>query len=269
VSDLSGGGGNYWVQVGIDPGGARPAAFGAPLPATIQWSEPVWDISAHGVDEGGNPADLWIPLSISARAQGGYVTVYTRGQCKYPTKYNSSFWDEASLVVVQPPTPTPRPPTNTPQPTPTPAATHTLVPTNTPEPTPTPTSTPEPTASSTPTSTATPTFTSTPTSTHTATVAPTASPTLTATETPAPTDTATPVVEPDTPTVHVEQRAGSETSSGSAAQASAVQGAKPWQEKVALASVGLLTVLIGVAGVIAGRELGKKPRRSGDLGHEE
>ena len=170
VSDLSGGGGNYWAQVGIDPGGARPAAFGAPLPSSIQWSEPMWDITAHGVDEKGNPADLWVPVTVSARAQGEYVTVYTRGQCKYPTKYNTSFWDDASLQIVQPPTATPRPPTSTPLPTPTETPSPTPVPTNTAAPTdtPAPTSTPMPTATATSTATATPTGAARPTAVPTA-----------------------------------------------------------------------------------------------------
>lgn len=177
VSDLSGGGGNYTVQVGIDPVGATPAHFGAPLPDTIAWSEPVWDITAWGKDEKGNPMDMWIPLSVTARAQGEWVTVYTRGQCKYPTKYNTSFWDDASLVVTTPPTPTPRPPTSTPAvpptstplptetPTVTPEATATLAPTNTPSPTPEPTLTPTATLMLTtaPTSTPTPDWTPTPT----------------------------------------------------------------------------------------------------------
>jgi hypothetical protein len=53
------------------------------------------------------------------------------------------------------------------------------------------------------------------------------------------------------------------------AAAGGALGGEPWQETVALASVGFLTLLIGVAGLIAGRELAKKRRRSGDSGHEE
>jgi hypothetical protein len=160
VSDLKGGGGNYYTQVGIDPSGAKPAAFGAPLPASIQWSEPLWDISAHGQDEKGSPADLWVPISVSVRSQGQWVTVYTLGKCKYPTKYNSSFWDDASLAISVPATPTPRPPTPTPLPsaTPLPTATGTATPPPVPTETPTPTQTPFPTS----TTAATPTVTSTP-----------------------------------------------------------------------------------------------------------
>jgi hypothetical protein len=191
VSDLSGGGGNYYVQVGIDPGGGKPAHFGAPLPATIQWSEPLWDISAWGTDEKGNPADLWVPISLTVQAQGQWVTVYSRGQCKYPTKYNSSFWDDANLAITEPPTPTRPPPTSTPAntpthtPAPTETPTATPVATPTPEPTDTPTSTPEPTSTPTPTLTLTPRPTSTPTPDWTPTPTiivalrlPTATPTL-------------------------------------------------------------------------------------------
>jgi hypothetical protein len=170
VSNLAEGGGNYAVQVGIDPAGATPSYFGAPLPGTIAWSELLWDVSAWGTDEKGNPADLWVPLSVTTRAQGEWVAVYTRGQCKYPTKYNSSFWDDASMTTAAPPTATPVPATATPvvsptaTPEPSPTATVTTVPTATPQSTSTATPTPEPTSTltRTPTSTATPRPTSTP-----------------------------------------------------------------------------------------------------------
>ena len=184
VSDLSGGGGNYYVQVGIDPVGATPAYFGAPLPATIQWSEPLWDITAWGTDEKGHPADLWVPLSLTVRAQGEWVTLYTRGQSKYPTAYNSSFWDDASLAVIEPSTPTRPPPTSTPA----------VVPTNTPLPTETPTATAEPTA--TPEATNTPPPTPEPTPTPTSAPPPTPAPTWTPLPTRAPAPTWTPVAAP-------------------------------------------------------------------------
>jgi hypothetical protein len=202
VSDLSGGGGNYYVQVGIDPTGATPGGFGAPPPASIQWSEPLWDISAWGTDEKGNPADLWVPLAITAKAQGEWVTVYTRGQCKYPTQYNTSFWDDASLAVSTPPTPTRPPPTptrlvpptDTPVPTETATETATMAP---PTSTPQPTATPERTATPTGTATRTPAPTHTPTHGWTATLAaiaasrqPTATPTVRVVY---PTSTAAPV----------------------------------------------------------------------------
>ena len=185
VSDLAGGGGNYYAQVGIDPTGATPAAFGAPLPASVQWSEPLWDISAYGQDEKGNPADLWVPISISAQAQGAWITVYTSGKCKYPTKYNSSFWDDASLTISQPPTPTPRPPTATLPPTATALPTETPLPTETSLPT------------ETPLSTATSGPTSTPTSAWTATALPSATPPPTKTLIPTPSRTPTPTVITD------------------------------------------------------------------------
>ncbi|MBN1640226.1 MAG: hypothetical protein JXA09_03235 [Anaerolineae bacterium] len=174
VSDLSAGGGNYSAQVGIDPSGATPAYFGAALPGSIQWSEPLWDIAAWGVDANGNPADLWVPIRVSARAQGEWVTVYTRGECKYPTKYNTSFWDDAVLLVETPPTPT-RPPATS-----TPLATATATPTSTPA------------ATSTPTATATEVATATSSPSPTPTVTATAEPT--ATEAPSSTPTRTPVM---------------------------------------------------------------------------
>jgi hypothetical protein len=195
VSDLRGSeGGNYFVQAGIDPTGAEPGSFAAPLPGSIVWSEPVWDISAWGYDEKGNPADFWVLLSVSARAQGEWVTVYTRGQCKWPTKYNASFWDDASVSVAEPPTPTKPPPTPTRAVTPTntPAPTRTATPTLEPTATATtaPTSTPAPTATATATPTRTPTPVGTPTSTPiVAVLRPTATPTWA----PVPTSTSTPV----------------------------------------------------------------------------
>ncbi len=189
VSDLTKGGGNYFVQVGIDPTGATPAHFGAPLSGTIQWSDPLWDIAAWGKDKDGEYNDFWTPMSVTAQAQGEWITVYTRGQCKFPTHYNTSFWDDASLTLLQPPTSTPAPPTATRQAT----ATKVAVPTATSMPTATstvepPTSTPEP-----------PTSTPEPTATHTAT-APTLTPEPTATHTPEPTHTATPIVVAQLPT---------------------------------------------------------------------
>jgi len=173
VSDLKGVGGNYYVQVGIDPTGAMPAQFAAPLPATIVWSAPLWDITAHGTDASGNPADLWVPISVSSQARGEWISIYTRGQCKYPTKYNTSFWDDASVVATQPPTPT-RPPAT---PTPRPKPTSTPAPTATPTATWTPTATPEPTQ--TPLPTATPSPTALPTNTPVPTATPSAVPTAT------------------------------------------------------------------------------------------
>lgn len=182
VSDLTKGGGNYFVQAGIDPTGATPTHFGAALPGTVKWTDPVWDINLWGKDSSGNINDLWAPLSITAQAQGEWVTIYTRGQCKFPTHYNTSFWDDASLTVSTPPTPTSPPPT----------ATKIAPPTNTPEPpTPTPTETP---------TTAAVEATATPKPTETATSVPTATPTETATLASTPTHTPTPDWTP-TPTV--------------------------------------------------------------------
>jgi hypothetical protein len=198
VSDLRGGvGGNYFVQVGIDPTGAQPGGFSAPLPGSVQWADPVWDITAWGYDEEGNPADLWVPLTVSARAQGEWVTIYTRGQCKWPTKYNSSFWDDASVTVSEPPTPTRPPPTATKAVTPTSTPTPTETATPTPEATATPT--PEPTVTLTPSPTPTPTASSTPTPVGTPTSTPIAAvfrATATPTWAPVPTSAPTPVPVP-------------------------------------------------------------------------
>ena len=185
VSDL-GSGGNYFVQAGIDPEGHTPAHFGAPLPDSIHWSDPMWDITAHGQDEKGNPADLWVSISVPVQARGEWITVYTRGQSKYPTKYNSSFWDDASLAVSQPPAPTKPLHTMTPSPGPTstPTVTDTPVPTDTPTIAPSATQTPTAAPSSTPLPTATSTASQTPTSMPTETSTPTTIPAATSSPTP-------------------------------------------------------------------------------------
>ena len=134
--------GEYKVYVGIDPYGDAPPGFGSsPSPNTV-WSEPVTDFETRTTDAQGHEIDAWVQLSVSTIAQRDYVTVYTMGQPKYPVKHNDSFWDDACLVMVVPPTPTPLPPTLTP------TATIPPTPTDTPLPTATPmaTATPEPTA---------------------------------------------------------------------------------------------------------------------------
>jgi hypothetical protein len=74
-------------------------------------------------------------------------------------------------------------------------------------------------------------------------------------------------VEPKTPTVYVEQEMDS------AARASAIQGASPWQQTIAILIVGLLALLVGVLGLVVGREMGKQGQSfdgaSGNEGAEE
>ncbi len=79
--------GNYRMWVGIDPGGAEPAAMGAPPPPSVIWSEPTMT------------TDQWVMLTVTARAQGSVVTVYTRGEQDWSVKHNDSFWEDACLVV--------------------------------------------------------------------------------------------------------------------------------------------------------------------------
>jgi hypothetical protein len=153
--------GNYGVSAGIDPYGGNDGNSG-----NIVWSDSVMTCNE------------WVNLSVSTTAQADRVTVFTRGAPEFRVHYNDSYWDDAVLTAVAP-TPTPRPPTNTPRPTDTPVPTNTPRPTNTPVPTDTPlptaTHTPTPTPTDTPTPTATPTSTDTPTPTQTP--APTATPT--------------------------------------------------------------------------------------------
>lgn len=159
ISDLDRSPGNYRVFVGIDPRGDTPPGFGAPPSPNTVWSPPVLDRETRIIDEQGHQVDRWVQLSVSVIAQSDYVTVYTKGQPEFPVKHNDSFWDDACLIVVAPPSPTPMPtptwtatppPTETPIPTETSAPTATVMPpTATPLP-PTETAIPDPTATGLP-----------------------------------------------------------------------------------------------------------------------
>lgn len=172
-------GGKYKAWVGIDPFGGVDA-----LSPQVIWSAPT----------GEDNYDYWVLMTISAMAQGEFVTVFTKGTQESPVKYNDSDWDDASLTAVPPtPTYTPTPlPTPTYTPTPPPTPTHTPSPTSTFTPTPTltptatytPTPPPTPTHTPPPTSTFTPTPTLTPTATRLASPQPTRPPTIA--QTPAP-----------------------------------------------------------------------------------
>ena len=169
--------GNYRAFVGIDPTGGTNA-----LAPTVTWSPPCMTY------------DIYTQLSVSVVAQADFVTVFTRGQPEFSVKHNDSFWDDACLIAVAPPSPTPRP-TMTPEPTGTQTATPSPTHTATPAPTvtPTATATSAPSATPTATSTPTPTITLTPTPTYTPTSTPTETPTPTSTPTPTPTFTPTPL----------------------------------------------------------------------------
>jgi len=108
--------GNYRVWAGIDPTGGRSGDSG-----NIVWSQPAIN------------CNQWVPVQVEAVAQAGTITVFLKGEPEYRVKHNDAYWDNASLVVQAPPTPTPRPPTPTPRP-----PTSTPIPTATPIPTPTP-----------------------------------------------------------------------------------------------------------------------------------
>jgi len=115
-------GGNYQMSVGIDPTGGTD--WGSP---NVVWSPR------------NNLLDQWVELSVQARAQGGAVTIYLRGDAEFRLKHNDAYFDEICVTIV-PPAP---PATNTRRPTNTPA--HTSTPSNT------PTLTPSPVPSATPT----------------------------------------------------------------------------------------------------------------------
>jgi len=92
-------GGKYLLSVGIDPTGGT------------DWASPnvVWSAPSATMDQ-------WVQLSVEARAQGGTVTVYLRGDAEWPVKHNDAYFDDVCLTYVS----TPPPPTNTPRPTSTP-----------------------------------------------------------------------------------------------------------------------------------------------------
>jgi hypothetical protein len=84
------GGGPMHMRVGIDPyGGTNPFA------ADIVWSEEQ------------NPLDTWAPFAVEAVANGDRITVFTYSAPEYPTRHNDVFWDDASLVRVEPSVPPP------------------------------------------------------------------------------------------------------------------------------------------------------------------
>ncbi len=102
--------GAYALMVGIDPTGGTDWRSN-----NIVWSEP------------NRTLDQWVQLSVSARAQGGTITAYLRGEAEWPVKHNDAYFDAVCLTYVAPtavPTNTPRP-TNTPEPTSEPTATPT------------------------------------------------------------------------------------------------------------------------------------------------
>lgn len=82
---------NYAVSVGIDPHGGTD-----PLSDEVIWSD---ELAYEAWDE-------YHQLSVSAVAQAAYVTVFTRGRCKWRVLHNDSYWDDARLEgssSVQPP----------------------------------------------------------------------------------------------------------------------------------------------------------------------
>ena len=97
--------GYYGVSVGIDPTGGVDWAS-----PEIRWTVP---ITRH---------DEWLFLELDAYTESGEITVWTHGAQIYAAEFNDSYWDDASLIVLEsPPAPTPTAsPTATPYPTPDP-----------------------------------------------------------------------------------------------------------------------------------------------------
>jgi hypothetical protein len=112
--------GKYEMSVGIDPTGGTDFNSG-----NIVWSP------RNGT------LDQWVQMSVQARAQGGTVTLFLRGDAEYRLKHNDAYFDDVCVTLAAPPPPPTRPPqpTSPPRPTNTPEPTETPGPTETPEPT--------------------------------------------------------------------------------------------------------------------------------------
>ncbi len=95
------------MRIGIDPTGGT------------DWTSPnvVWSPYA-------DPYDAYQLFTVEAVAVGTQVTVFLYAAPEYRNADNDVYWDDASLVVLGPPSPTP-PPTRTPGPSPTPRPTRT------------------------------------------------------------------------------------------------------------------------------------------------
>jgi hypothetical protein len=95
------------MRIGIDPTGGT------------DWTSPnvVWSPYA-------DPYDAYQLFTVEAVAVGTQVTVFLYAAPEYRNDDNDVYWDDASLVVLGPPSPTPQP-TRTPGPSPTPRPTRT------------------------------------------------------------------------------------------------------------------------------------------------
>jgi hypothetical protein len=80
------------LRVGIDPAGGMN-----PHSPDIVWSAPKQYI------------DSWGELRVQATVQAAYVTVYLSSHPDYANKHNDIYWDDARLLVVARPLPTPPP----------------------------------------------------------------------------------------------------------------------------------------------------------------
>jgi len=106
---------NQWFQVGIEPNGVKD-----PFSPSIIWSK---DQLA--------PDHYTLIGPVTAKVgESGKVCVYARVQTKWGFRHQDAYWDDASLVMTAPGTPStatplPAPPTATPGPSPTPRPTPT------------------------------------------------------------------------------------------------------------------------------------------------
>jgi hypothetical protein len=210
---------NPRLRVGIDPTGNWQAGAD-----TVVWSG---EAPMH------NHVDRWGEISVEAVAENNVITVFMRTNPDFANKHNDMYWDNASLVAIEPAPPTPLPPTDTPAATATaPPATATLMATATPPATdtPVPTNTPPPPS---PTATAIPaTATATETATAVSVAAPTDTPVPPTATSPAPTAVATEIAA-----LPATQPPPSPTPAPAAPQAAG-------NNFVPVAAVGLLALLL-------------------------
>jgi len=137
---------SIWAQVwssnednaytSVDP--ANPRLF-IGIDPTGNWDPGSPDIVWSNEGPMSSLIDQWGMMTVEATAANNIITVFMRTTPDFDNKHNDMYWDNASLIAVALPPPTPAPPTITPipvtpspvPPTATPQAPDTPVPTNT------------------------------------------------------------------------------------------------------------------------------------------
>jgi len=95
------------MVVGIDPEGAVPESWGHDVPGSVEWGTWMGETSNPR-----HPERTPVDYTAIAEAQASFVTLYLRGECMWPGKDASAFWNNVRLFkeVAGPPGPTPEDP---------------------------------------------------------------------------------------------------------------------------------------------------------------